>query len=136
MTNSLLIIFTAFSFTVFSQGKVISKEEMTLNLQECQYSIDSINEKISKINSRVLSKPEDQQTLTSNYHLNERLNELEVEKEKFEKIKFSIVGYLSKTDEKTIYKPIVISRSDFEKYPIENQKVILENPDKYIIEEN
>lgn len=134
MIKSLIVIFCAISISGYSQEKIVSAEEMSQKLINCQNSIATINEKISHIKTRIAAGPVDQSNESPQF-LNEILSQLEQEKLSLERIQFSLQAYLKLPSTNTSTHPIVISKSDFEKYPPENQQLILANPEKYTVEQ-
>ena len=135
MIKYITIIFCLASISCYAQEKNVSTEEMKLKLIECQNSIATINDKISQIERRLSTIPDDQPNSTENrFYLNERLAQLGDQKLSLNKIQHSLQAYLGLPSGEINNRPVIISKSDFEKYPLENQQQILAHPEKYVVE--
>lgn len=136
MIKYIIVFFCAISVTGIAQDKTVSREEMSQKLINCQNSIAAIDYKISQIKMRMTTLPSDStQSLEQQYFLNERIEQLEEEKISLERVQYSIQDFL-KLPSELDKSPIIISKSEFEKYPVENQQQILAHPEKYTVEQN
>ena len=110
----------------FSQEKLDNIEKSKKDLIEVRASISKVDLEIAIVKGRVDLSAE----TTTAASAQNAIDELKKEKERLQKIEFSILSHLDKNNTQTTEK-IIILKSDFDKLPAQNQEQILAHPERY-----
>tara|TARA_B110000285_G_scaffold103323_1_gene117588 strand:+ start:526 stop:921 length:396 start_codon:yes stop_codon:yes gene_type:complete len=111
----------------FSQDKKDNVDKSKKDLVEVRLSLQKVDDKIQVINDRVDFSKETPTSLSAQ----NAIDDLNKEKQRLQKIEFSIQSHLSAENKQKATDKKFISKSDFDKLPKQNQEQILAHPERY-----
>lgn len=123
----LTLFICSLSVFSFSQEKQDNLEKSKNDLVEVRSSISDVDLKIAAIESRVDFTKETPTSISAQ----NSIDALKKEKERLQKIEFSVLSHLSVENKSEATNLKIISKDDFDKLPKENQEQILTHPERY-----
>lgn len=127
-SSFLIVVFFLLGGTAIAQQKVLDTASLEIRSNDLNLKIEEYTQKIQKVESRLMSMEENE---TLSPEVSQSLDNLYLEREKLVNIKRSIDASLNRQVQAPDKQ--VILKEEFNKYPSENQQLILNHPERYIV---